>query len=209
VPEVDAATGREFEARPESQLNGIERRELHAVVGGEAADVDGVDGVCVEPFGEAGLVLASVVEEAAVAVDLGAGALREDAGDAVPFEGRGEARTGGALNAMHGPERLAEAVELDLLEGGAARVVGGEAAVVGGVPILGGDDDGESPHEFIGDWDHLVAVGHSEGTSGKEVVLDVDEDEGGHEWVGFGGGTPIRACQGYSSKWIPRFRSLS
>ena len=71
-------------------------------------------------------------------------------------------------------------MEVDDLAWGPAGVADSEAAMVGGVPVLGRDDAVKAPREAVGDGHHRVSVGHGESPTGEEVVLEVDEDEGAH-----------------------------
>ena len=83
----------------------------------------------------------------------------------------------GALDAVHRPQHLGQAVQIDDLVGLGALVVGGEAAVIGGVPVLGRDDEVEVARHPVGDRDGVVPVRDLQRPAGAEVVLEVHEDE--------------------------------
>ncbi len=73
-------------------------------------------------------------------------------------------------------------MELNFLSDFFAKVITGEAAVVGGMPVLSGDDEVVFWHQFVDDGNDLISAGDGEAAAGEEVVLDVDEEEGFHEW---------------------------
>src|SRR5579884_1451653 len=104
--EVDAAAAVGDEEGPEALLDGVQSGELDAVVGGEAHDVDVVYALALEVVCQAGGLAMAVVEEAAVAVDLGIGAFVEGFGDAVPLQSGDELGAGRALDAVDRPEDL-------------------------------------------------------------------------------------------------------
>ena len=87
---------------------------------------------------------------------------------------------------MDGPEDLRQAVQFDHVAGPLAGVIGGEAAVAGGVPVLRGDDEVEFVLQAVRDGNDRVAVGDGQRAAGDEVVLNVDEDEGVHFISGTG-----------------------
>ncbi|MDV7402490.1 hypothetical protein RZS08_64305, partial [Arthrospira platensis SPKY1] len=105
---------------------GVEDRELHAVVGGQAHHVDLGDRLRLQVLAEPGRAPAAVVEEAGVGVDRPVGALGEDAIDRRPLEAVGELGPAGPLDAVHRPEHLREAVEVDHLAGRPPGVLGRE-----------------------------------------------------------------------------------
>src|SRR5262249_12397692 len=80
-------------------------------------------------------------------------------------------------HAMDGPENLRKAGEVDYMARFLARMIGGEAAVIAWMPILRGDDDVEAALQRVGDGDDLIAFGNSQRAAGKEIVLQVDENE--------------------------------
>ncbi len=101
----------------------------------------------------------TVVEEPGVRIDLGIGAFGEDPSNCFDFEPVDEFGAMGVLNAVVGPQDLLQAVEVDHL---ARRlfVLGGEAAVVGWVPVLRGNHEVELLDELIRDRNDSVTVGH-------------------------------------------------
>lgn len=78
---------------------------------------------------------------------------------------------------MHRPERLRQAVQLDLLEGRVAGMIDREAAVIGRMPVLRGHHEVEVGQQPVHHRHDGVAIRHGERTAGEEVVLDVHEDE--------------------------------
>ena len=160
---------------------GVEDGEFDAVVGGDAADVELGDSFFLEIVGETGAVAMAVVVEAAVAVDGGIGAFAKDGVDAPGVEAGGEVGSAGSLHTVGGPEHLREACEFDGVADFFAGMVAGEAAVIGGVPILGGDDVVVVGEKFVDEGHEFVASGDAEGAAGEEVVLEVDDEECFHE----------------------------
>jgi hypothetical protein len=57
-----------------------------------------------------------------------------------------ESRAGRALDAMDRPQDLHNPVQINHFAGLPARMIGGEAPVTGGMPILGGQDQRETIH---------------------------------------------------------------
>jgi hypothetical protein len=49
-----------------------------------------------------------------------------------------------------------------------------EALVVGWMPVLGGYDEIETGLLIVSDSDHFIALGHRQGSSVEEIVLDVN-----------------------------------
>src|SRR5436190_14830680 len=68
-PHIDTAATFTYNVCRQPELTGIQCRELDAVVGGQAEDIDRVHTSLAQGFGEFGLLLMIVVKEAAVAVD--------------------------------------------------------------------------------------------------------------------------------------------
>ena len=143
--QLDAAAGVVDNPDRQPQGEGVQGRRLHAVVGGQAADVNRMDAAGGKIRVQAGRTPPRVVEESAVAVDVGVNAFAEDAGDAGAVEAGMQLGARRVLHAMHRPEDLRQAGQLDFLARTATRMVGGEAAVVGRMPVLRGDDEAESP----------------------------------------------------------------
>ena len=84
------------------------------------------------------------------------------------------------LNTVNGPKDLRKSVQADQIADLLPIMVSGEAPVVGGMPVLGGDDEIEARLIFIGHRDHFVSARHGQSSAGKEVVLDVDQNESVH-----------------------------
>lgn len=172
--EIDAAAGVSGKGDMKAFVEGIEGGEFDAVVGGETADGDVGHSALAKPIGHACTVAATVVVKAAVAVDLGAGAFLENFIDAIRVECCREFRALGFLNAMDGPKGLRQAVEGYGFKDGANGVVAREAAVVGRMPVLGGDDEIELAHQKISGGDDFITTRHGKRTAGEKVVLDVN-----------------------------------
>ena len=80
----------------------------------------------------------------------------------------GAVRRRRALNAVHRPEDLRQAGQLDLLAHAAAGVVGGKAAVVGRVPVLRGRHQVKRRLEAVDDLNDLIALRHRQRTAGQK-----------------------------------------
>src|SRR5690606_38594498 len=85
----------------------------------------------------------SVVEEAAIAIDLGISSFPEDLCPAALIQLGRELSTGCMLDAMYRPQPLLQAAHDYFVSNAAARVVRRKTAVVRRVPILGSDDQFE------------------------------------------------------------------
>ena len=78
----------------------------------------------------------------------------------------------------------AQAVQIDRFTRHAARVVGGEAAVVARMPVLRGHDKIVLRLDAIDQRHDPVAFGHGKRPARAKVVLDVGDDQGRHgNWV--------------------------
>jgi hypothetical protein len=77
---------------------------------------------------------------------------------------------------MHRPEDLFDAVENDAIARFFSFVVGGKAAVIGWMPILGRDDHIEASLQFICKWNDFVTLWHRQCAAGQKVILKIDED---------------------------------
>lgn len=174
--EVDAPASILHQIGLEAQLLGVEGGELDAIIGGQPQHKHAPDALGLEPVAHAGSAAVAIVEEAAVAVDVGVGAFGEHAGDAAGVECAYKFGTKTILNAMDGPQHLRKPVEVDDLSGLAPGVVGGEAAVGGGVPVLGGHDAAKVRHERVGDGHDEVAFIDGQCAQGAKIVLQIHED---------------------------------
>jgi hypothetical protein len=181
--EVDAAGGVFDEVGFKTESDGVEGGEIDAVIGGKAADIDVGDAARFEPFAEAGGFAMAVVEEAAVAIDGWVGSFLEDFFDAGLFERGGEFGAFCILDAVHWPEDLRQTIQIDLVVNVFAGMIGGEAAVVGRVPILRRDDDIEGGLQFVRNRNEFVALRDGESAARKEIILNIDQYECRHELV--------------------------
>ena len=77
---------------------------------------------------------------------------------------------------------MVEAVEVDFFSDLFVGMVTSEAALVGGVPVLGSDDEVVFRHQFVDDGDDVISFRDGKAAAGKKVVLDVDDEESFHEW---------------------------
>lgn len=180
--EVHASAGVLDEGDSKAFHKGIESREFEAVVGREADEMDLGDALTFEKFGEAGGFAVAVVKEAAVAVDLGIAAFADNVIEMTGMELAWELGSFASLNAVGGPEDLLEAVEVDFFPDFFVGMVTSEASVVGGVPVLGRDDEVVCRHQFVDDGDNVISFRDGKVAAREEVVLDVDDEEGFHEW---------------------------
>ena len=78
---------------------------------------------------------------------------------------------------MDGPEDLRLPVEVDQIAHAPARMVGGEADVLCGMPVLRGHDQTETLLQGVGQRDDLIAAGHCQCAAWQEIVLKVDQDQ--------------------------------
>ncbi len=90
---------------------------------------------------ESSVAPVSVIEERAVAIYERVDPLMEDMGDSARLECGGKLCAMRVLNAMHRPKDLYDTVEDDVITRLFARMICGEAAVVGRMPIFGRNDD--------------------------------------------------------------------
>src|SRR6266404_4754125 len=121
-----------------------------------------------------------VIKQTAVTVDPCVRALLEHFGDAILLQTCRESRTWGVLDAMCRPERLRQTIQINLLEGLFARMICREAAVVSRMPILRRDHKRKNRLQLVRNRNYRVAVRDSQGAAGKEIVLDINQDERFH-----------------------------
>jgi hypothetical protein len=178
--QVNSAAGVFDEVGSESETDCVQRGELHAIVSGQSGHVYVSDPLRFQVIAKPGGVAMAVIEEAAVAVDCWIGSLDEDAVPAALIQILGESSSRGFLDAVDGPKDLREAVEIDAVAWLSSGMIGREAAVIGGVPILSGHDDFETRLEKIHDRDDQIALGNRQRAAGDEVILDIDENESVH-----------------------------
>src|SRR5712671_1715283 len=100
--QLDAARGVLDDEGPEPELARVQRAELHAVVGGEAGDVQLGRAPSLQVVAQAGGLAVSVVEERAVAVDARIGAFAEDGLHPLHLEAGSERGARRALHAVVG-----------------------------------------------------------------------------------------------------------
>jgi hypothetical protein len=115
----------------------------------------------------------AIVEEAAVAVDRRVGSFGEDAGNAFKVQASSEGGTGRPLYAVPWPKDLVESSKLNHIAGLTPRMVGCEAAMIGGMQVLRRNDQAEVCLHSIPDGDDHVAIRNGERPTGQEVVLNV------------------------------------
>lgn len=181
--EVDSAAGVGEKGGGKIFFEGVEDGEFDAVVGGDAADVEVGDSFVAEVVGEPSAVAMAIVVKAAVAVDGGVDAFAKDGVDSASVESGGEVGSGGSLHAVGGPEDLGKAGEFDGVADFLAGMITGKTAVVGGVPVLGGDNEVVVGEKFVDMRNEFVATVDAEGSAGEEVVLKVYYEESFHEWL--------------------------
>ncbi len=81
---------------------------------------------------------------------------------------------------MDRPERLGQAIEVNLLKLFFARMIGGETEVVGRMPILSGHDERKRGLQPIRQRNYCVPIRHWQGAAGQEIVLKVNKNQGTH-----------------------------
>src|SRR5882724_6055953 len=104
----------------------------------------------------------SVVEETAIAIDLRIGSLRENLRNASYIQTGSKRRPGRSSYTVGRPKHLRQPTQLNHLSRFFSRMLGGKAAVLGGMPILRGDDQVEKGLEAIRERDYLVAFRNRE-----------------------------------------------
>ena len=122
----------------------------------------------------------TVVEESAVAVDLGIAAFSENVIDQFGIQMLAELSSFRSLDTVSWPEGLWDSIQINGLTDVFLRMIVGKADVVFGMPVLRGDYEFVVGYEFVDDGDSFISLGHGESSSGKEVVLNVYDDESGH-----------------------------
>ena len=102
----------------------------------------------------------------------------------VPFwKMHAEFSAGCVLDAVHWPQHLLQAIQVDDIVGPQARMVGCKTAVVGWVPILGHHHKVKQGLQLIHNRDDRFTVGHFEGTVLQKVILNVHQDDRSHNAV--------------------------
>ena len=134
-----------------------------------------------EKLAQAGGLAMAVVKKAAVAVDPGIGSLLEDFCEEPGRKSRDEGGARGVLHAMDRPEDLLQAVEFDDVARLLARVIGGEAAMVGRMPVLRCYDQVEVWLQPVHHGYHSISLRHRQRAAGNEIVLNIGKDESVHK----------------------------
>ena len=160
----------------ETERQRIQSREFHAIIRCQASDEDIRYLSLLQEFAEASGFAVSIVEEAAIAVDASVSAFLKDIGKAVSVQTRSEVRARSILDAMVGPKRLGQAIQVNLIEGFSARMVRSKAAVIGRVPVLSHDYKLEQSLDMVGHGNHSIAIRNCQSTSREEIILDVNQD---------------------------------
>lgn len=177
--------------------SGVGRRTAHAEIQGQAHHVDMRHAFLPQEGGEPGVTDAGTLEgvvEGAVHLDTRVLSFFHDAIDAVQVQLGDQVGAWGVLDAVHRPQAgvvgfcgVVGVGDGDgVLKGLLVVVVGREGDVVGGVPVLRGDADGEGQRQQLVDGARNPATPcHGEGAVGRaEVLLEVDDDECWGEGVG-------------------------
>lgn len=146
--------------RSKPSLDAVERREFDAIIGCQAAQKNSVDIAIPQVISQTGRTLLSVVEETAVAVDLGVCPLSEDFGKIFCAKSSWEICTEGLLNAVHGPQDLSDPVQFDYFARHPVRMIDGEAAVVPRMPVLRGENEIVFARDGVDHRDYLIAIGN-------------------------------------------------
>src|SRR6266404_6052221 len=134
----------------ETERQSIQGREFDAIIRCQPSDEDICHLSKFQEIAEASGFEVSIVEEAAIAVDEGVGAFLKDIGNAVSVQTRSEVRATSILDAMVGPKRLGQAIQVNLIEDFSARMVRRKAPVIGGVPVLCRDHELEESLDMVG-----------------------------------------------------------
>jgi hypothetical protein len=77
---------------------------------------------------------------------------------------------------MHRPEDLFDSVENDAIPRFFPRMICGEAAVIGRMPIFGRHDQIETSLHFIGNRNDFITVRHRQGAARQKIILKINED---------------------------------
>src|SRR5437867_2138249 len=123
-----------------------------------------------------------VVKKGAVTIDHCIGSLVENVGDSACVKCGSEFSAARILNAMHRPQNLFDAVENDALARFFAWVICGKTAVIRWVPVFCGNNQVETPLQFISDWNDFIAMRHGQRAAGQKIILKIDNDERIH-WL--------------------------
>ena len=137
VAEVNGAAGIFYNDDFKAESFAVEGGEADAEVVGEAGEEEAREAAFAEVAGEPGGGGVVVFEEGGVGVDLAAKAFAEDEFGVGNVEGGVERGSGGALEAVVGPEGLGAVGGLDGGVGMLIDVGAGEGDMLGWVPVLG------------------------------------------------------------------------
>lgn len=178
--EVDAAAGGANQRRFKAEAGCIEGGEFDAIIRRESQHMNFRNAAFLEVIAQAGGFSPSVVEKTAVAVDARIGAFAEDGSPTILVESGDEIGSGCSLDTMSRPENLRETIKVNYVAGLVAGMIGHEAAVIGGMPILRGDDEVVVLLQFVDQRHEGFPFRNSKGAAFDEVVLEIDDDEGSH-----------------------------
>ena len=137
----------------ETQFQSVQYREFHAIIGGNAHDVQFVYTLRFQVITQASRLAVSVVKKSAVAVDFGIGTLDKNFVDARRIQRGDKLGTKTFLYAVDRPKHLRQTMQIDHLAGFAPGVIGGKAAMRGRVPVLGSQNQIKMRHQGVGDGD--------------------------------------------------------
>src|SRR3989442_1725702 len=130
--------------RFEAELDSVKSGELHAIIGGQARYENVVNIARFQEIAQSSGLPMAIVKKAAVTIYAGIGAFLEDLHDAGSIESWHKRCAWGVLNAMGRPKDLGYSVKVNHIARLFAGVIGGKAAVIRRMPVLGGENQIET-----------------------------------------------------------------
>jgi hypothetical protein len=171
---VYASASVENKVSPKPKAHSVERCKLYTIVCSETQYEYRVDLLLAEIIPQSGVFDSTVIEESAVTVNFPINPFLENTRPSLSVQSGSKVSTAGLLHAMNRPKDLGYPVDADAIANLLPHMIRCEALVVGRVPVLGGYDEIETGLLIVSDSNHLIAVGHSQSSSGEEIVLDVN-----------------------------------
>ena len=171
---VYASASVENKVSPKPKAHSVERCKLYTIVCSETQYEYRFDLLLAEIIPQSGVFDSTVIEESAVAVDFLINTFLENTCPALSVQSASKVSTTGLLDAMNRPKDLGYAVHAHAITDLLPQVIRCEALVVGWMPVLGGYDEIETGLLIVSDSDHFIALGHRQGSSVEEIVLDVN-----------------------------------
>src|SRR5690606_2952803 len=175
-----------------------------AEIGGKAAQGDFPDPSLPQVTRQPGRRAVVVLEEGGIAVDIVTESFPDHEFCLGPGQSGMKVRADAALDAMVRPQRLRAIRHVNALKSLLAGMAGGKAGVSGRMPVLCHDHMVEIADQVVDQRNDLVPAFHCQGSTGTEVVLQVNHDQGLFAHLSF----PFRCGRGGSrrrnlTRWPP------